>query len=72
MAKKKITGYTVQHRNGDKKISSGSRGLTNREPFERLRSAEDVKENQMSSLNRVTAATMRDMDGKRNGTGSSH
>ena len=26
----------------------------------------------MSSLNRVTAATMRDMDGKRNGTGSSH
>ena len=49
--KKKITRYTVQHRNGERKISSGSSGLTNREPFERLRSAEDVKENQMSSLN---------------------
>ena len=51
VAKKKITRYTVQHRNGERKISSGSSGLTNREPFERLRSAEDVKENQMSSLN---------------------
>ena len=39
--------------------TSGLRGLTNREPFKRLRSAENVKENQMSSLNRVPAATVR-------------
>ena len=39
------------------KNASDLRGLTNREPFERLRSAEKL--NQMSSLNRVPAVTMR-------------
>ena len=47
--------HPVQHPNGEN--ASDLLGLTDREPFERLRSAEKL--NQMSSLNRVPAVTMR-------------